>query len=102
MDPVKLAAEIVGSISMTASAATDFPATKTYVKDGVLVEERTTAEAWPGGTIKVGYSKQPAARAVTQVRCDCGWVGPVPNNIRCPKCNCDLAPWEPRIVKSGK
>ena len=33
------------------------------------------------------------------IRCErCQWTGPVPYQIRCPKCCKDLAPWEPRIV----
>lgn len=38
-----------------------------------------------------------------KIRCEqCEWIGPVPNNVRCPKCDNDLTPWEPRIVKERR
>jgi uncharacterized OB-fold protein len=37
-----------------------------------------------------------------KVKCPvCKRVFLVPNNVRCPNCGADLAPWEPLIVKEG-
>ena len=43
--------------------------------------------------------KQPS---VNTIFCEkCKWAGPVPSDVRCPSCNNDLAPWEPRLCKAA-